>query len=247
MEHGIVRGSSVPRDLPGLAPIISATNADLLLPLESNGRLIGILALGAPAEKARAEDEHTLELFSRNVAMVFENVRLFQSATFDGLTGLPRREIVLERLREEIKRSERHRRPLSIAMLDLDHFKGVNDRHGHLVGDSILRAVAETFRQRLRGSDQIGRFGGEEFIVILPETGLEQALELAEDLRRSVEQIEFHTERGERVHTQVSVGVAMLEIDSHPSDAEELIAAADGAMYRAKQNGRNRTEMALVM
>lgn len=247
IEHGILRNTALPRDLTTLAPLMEATNAEMLIPLESNARLIGILSLGAPSERARAEDEHTLEMFSNNVAMVFENVRLFQSATFDGLTGLPRREIVLERLREEIKRSERHHRALSIAMLDLDHFKNVNDRHGHLVGDSILRAVAEGFRTRLRTTDQIGRFGGEEFIVILPETGLEQALELAEDLRRSVEQIDFHTERGERVQTRVSVGVATLKVGTTPSDPEELISAADDAMYRAKQNGRNRIEMALVM
>ena len=247
IRHGLLRSTAIPRELMALAQIMDATNAEMLLPLESNGRLIGVLSLGAPSEKARAEDEHTLEMFSRNVAMVFENVRLFQSATFDGLTGLPRREIVLERLREEIKRSERHHRPLSIAMLDLDHFKTVNDRYGHLVGDSILRAVAENFRARLRSTDQIGRFGGEEFIVILPETALEQAIDLAEDLRRSVEQIEFHTERGDRVQTRVSVGVATLRIGQTPSDAEELISAADAAMYRAKQNGRNRTEMALVM
>lgn len=246
IDHGPLRKNLVPRHLMSLMPMMEEANAEMLLPLESNGRLIGILALGA-TDRHRAEDQNTLELFASNVAMVFENVRLFQSATFDGLTGLPRREIVLDRLRDEIKRSERHRRPLSVAMLDLDHFKAVNDRHGHLVGDSILRTVAETFRLRLRTTDQIGRFGGEEFIVILPETQLEQALELAEDLRISVESIDFHTERGERVQTRVSIGVATLQINRFSSTAEDLIAAADSALYRAKQNGRNRTEVALVM
>lgn len=247
VEYGLLRRGAVPRDLQPLTRMMEAANAEILLPLVSNGRLIGILAIGEPVEKHRAEDDSTLNLLANNISMVFENVRLFQSATFDGLTGLPRREIVLDRLRDEIKRSERHNRPLSIAMLDLDHFKSVNDKFGHLVGDSILRTVAEAFSDRLRSTDQIGRYGGEEFIVILPETEIEHALDLAEDLRQSVEAIELHTERGEKVVTRVSIGVATLKADQIPSSAEDLISAADGALYRAKQNGRNRTEMALVM
>jgi diguanylate cyclase (GGDEF)-like protein len=245
-EHGSLRRSAIPRDLAGLTPLMEGSNAELLLPLEVDGRMVGILTLGT-AESHRAEDEHTLELFCRNVAMVFENVRLFQSATYDGLTGLPRREVVLERLEEEIKRSVRHHRALSIVMLDLDEFKKVNDRHGHLTGDAVLRAVAETIRARLRSTDTVGRYGGEEFIAILPETAMEQALELAEDLRLAVERIDFCTERGERIQTRVSAGVSTLTSPPTPSTAAELISAADSALYRAKRNGRNRTEMALVM
>ncbi|MDX1584355.1 MAG: diguanylate cyclase, partial [Thermoanaerobaculia bacterium] len=229
-EHGLLRRGAIPKDLLPMKTLMDSANAEILLPLVSNGRLIGILAIGAPTDRHHAEDEYTLNLLANNIAMVFENVRLFQSATFDGLTGLPRREIVFDRLREEIKRSERHRRPMSVAMLDLDHFKSVNDKHGHLVGDSILRTVAETFRKRLRSTDQIGRYGGEEFIVILPETEIEQALDLAEDLRRSVEAIEFHTGRGERVQTRVSIGVATLNTEKGLSSAEDLLSAADGAL-----------------
>jgi diguanylate cyclase (GGDEF)-like protein len=244
--HRALRRSAVPRELSGLTPLMDGSRAELLLPLEIDGRMIGILALG-PAESHRAEDEHTLELFCRNVAMVFENVRLFQSATYDGLTGLPRREVVLDRLEDEVKRSVRHHRPLSLIMLDLDEFKNVNDRHGHLTGDAVLRAVADTIRGRLRSTDTVGRFGGEEFIAILPETAVEQALELAEDLRLAVERIDFCTERGERIQTRISAGVSTITSHPTPSTAAELIAAADSALYRAKRNGRNRTEMALVM
>jgi diguanylate cyclase (GGDEF)-like protein len=245
-QHGPLRRSAIPRDLAGLTPLMDGANAELLLPLEVDGRMIGILGLGA-AGSHRAEDEHTLELFCRNVAMVFENVRLFQSATYDGLTGLPRREVVLERLEEEVKRSVRHHRALSVVMLDLDEFKSVNDRHGHLTGDAVLRAVAETIRGRLRSTDTIGRYGGEEFIAILPETSMEQALELAEDLRLAVERIDFCTERGERIQTRISAGVSTITSPVNPSTGEDLISAADSALYRAKRNGRNRTEMALVM
>ncbi len=157
-------------------------------------------------------------------------------ALTDGLTNLANRKHLDSVLAEEIARARRHGRELSILMIDIDHFKSVNDRHGHVGGDSVLRRIGSILQQRLRPGDRAGRYGGEEFCVILPETRRDDAVVLAESLRARIAQENFAADRN-TVSVTVSIGVAALDGDMHHTD---LYRAADQRLYDAKQQGRNR-------
>jgi diguanylate cyclase (GGDEF)-like protein len=162
-------------------------------------------------------------------------------ALHDALTGLLNRRAFMEALEGEMARFQRHRRPSTLLMLDLDHFKLVNDRHGHAVGDLVLAQVCATVRERLRRTDRIGRLGGEEFAVLLPDTEQEGALVLAETLRRAVAALEVLTPSGPLAVT-VSIGLATFKPGEH--DAVPLLSRADQALYQAKAQGRNRVAVA---
>lgn len=162
--------------------------------------------------------------------------RLRDLATTDSLTGLGNRLRLDDAFDHLRARARREGMPLTALMLDLDHFKNVNDRHGHATGDRVLRALAELLRTRIRRSDLAFRLGGEEFLILLPDTRLDAARSLAEELRRSVEQ--HHVEvAGRPLQLSTSVGVAEMD----PADGlDDLLAAADRRLYRAKELGRNR-------
>ncbi|MCW9088731.1 MAG: diguanylate cyclase [Gammaproteobacteria bacterium] len=165
--------------------------------------------------------------------------RLEQLANFDGLTGLHNKHNFLEYLRGELERAARYRRDFSLLMVDIDHFKRVNDTYGHLTGDAVLRQVAKTITECARENDVVGRYGGEEIIVLLPETRADGALVFAERLRQQVMEQRTASEGGdEQVQVTVSVGVACCPTDA--GDETALIAAADKALYQAKESGRNR-------
>jgi len=218
----------------------------LAVPLLSQQRLIGMLIVGRK-EGSRAwpaEELDLLNLLAHHVATVFENARLFESATYEGLTGLLRREAILEQLDRELERALRYGRPLTIAMADLDHFKDVNDRHGHLAGDSLLRRMSQILAGGLRSTDWIGRYGGEEFLLVLPETGMEGAAAVAEKIRDRVQGTLVPLDDGAPVHVTVSIGLASLDDGAGrapgKATARDLIAAADRSLYAAKNAGRNR-------
>lgn len=154
----------------------------------------------------------------------------------DWLTGVYNRSHFYELARHEFAIATRYERPLTMCMLDVDHFKQINDRYGHLVGDQVLRAVAQTVAHQIRTADSIGRFGGEEFILLLPNTNLPSALTLAERLRVTIADLQVHTDRG-IVTATISVGVA--ERQSTDTTIERLIDRADRALYAAKRQGRN--------
>jgi diguanylate cyclase (GGDEF)-like protein/PAS domain S-box-containing protein len=156
-------------------------------------------------------------------------------ATHDPLTGLYNRRHLEEVARKEVDRAHRHHRPLAVAMLDADHFKAINDRYGHHGGDQVLRAIAERCQRTLRTNDVLGRYGGEEFVVLFPETGLAEAGIVAERLRASIADQPV-TVGDSAVPVTVSLGVAALTPDL---DLQRLLQRADGAMYAAKQAGRN--------
>ncbi|RME21235.1 MAG: GGDEF domain-containing protein [Deltaproteobacteria bacterium] len=163
---------------------------------------------------------------------------LTRLASIDGLTGALNRRAFLARCREELHRAGRNRRPLCLVMLDLDHFKRINDTRGHAVGDLVLREAAARLRQRMRESDVLGRLGGEEFAVLLPETGLAEAREVAERLRRVLADSPIRA-RGVEVAITASFGVA--PVDAADDDGvERALQDADTALYRAKEAGRNR-------
>lgn len=162
-----------------------------------------------------------------------------QKALIDPLTGLPNRAAWTERLEHEIAQWQQHGNTLSLAMLDLDHFKRINDNYGHLAGDKVLKIIATVLRKRLRGSDFIARFGGEEFVLLLPATPPAVGAKLLETLRAAIEACPFHF-KGERVTITVSMGLAAFRPGEH---SDLVLKRADQALYRAKNAGRNRVEL----
>lgn len=178
--------------------------------------------------------------FFRVKAFVLE-LQLSYVARHDSLTGLFNRGCMTELAAREMARARRHQRPLAVAMLDIDHFKRINDTYGHEAGDLVLKALADTLRAHLREVDMPARIGGEEFICLLPETGEAEALACAERLRSSVEALEVTTSKG-KVRLTVSIGVAVL--GAGHADWESLQCDADGALYQSKHNGRNRVSLA---
>jgi two-component system, cell cycle response regulator len=166
---------------------------------------------------------------------------LRHQATRDALTGLLNRGLVLDGLARELHRAEREQKPLSVVIADLDHFKRINDTHGHPAGDAVLRHAADRMRSALRGYDLVGRYGGEEFLVVLPGCDPERARQVAERLREAMAAEPMPTGNAE-VHVTVSLGIACATGEG--VDSVALIQAADDALYRAKANGRNRAEMA---
>ena len=163
-------------------------------------------------------------------------------ATHDALTGVWNRRAIIERLEHEISRAGREARPLAIAMIDIDRFKKVNDVHGHQAGDVVLREMAGRLTKLLRPYDALGRYGGEEFLAILPGCGSQDAVALAERLRQAVASEEVSA--GENtVPVTISLGVSCLA-GADGADAAQLVRLADDALYRAKAAGRNRVELA---
>jgi diguanylate cyclase (GGDEF)-like protein len=162
------------------------------------------------------------------------------SATHDSLTGLPNRKEALDALRRELARSKREKSPVAIALVDIDHFKSVNDELGHLVGDGVLKEVAGRLRQNLRSYDTVGRYGGEEFLIVLPGCYLTSALLKAEQIRAHVCATTVKVNDAERCVT-VSLGIAASG-DRDDIEAEQLLHQADLGLYTAKRDGRNRVE-----
>lgn len=194
------------------------------------GLLLMLLLTGAMASASRAH-RHSLELAGE----------LHRLATTDALTGLPNRRQLLAALDVEKHRAERSGRPLALALLDVDRFKSVNDTHGHAAGDEVLRAVAEELRKVTRAGDVLGRYGGEEFAILMPETSTAQAQRACERLREAVAGRNIHYPDGSIGRMTISTGVALLG-SGEPS--EQLISRADTALYTAKSDGRNLVRLA---
>ncbi|MHB1103445.1 MAG: diguanylate cyclase [Devosia sp.] len=166
-----------------------------------------------------------------------DQATLEEFATRDGLTGLCNHRTFYAQLTDELARARRSGRPFSLLLLDIDHFKRVNDTHGHLAGDAVLKGLGELLGRQARAMDRVCRYGGEEITVILPETDPAAAASFAERLRAAVEAQPFDVDAGALLYITVSIGVASWP--AHADDAQALIAAADAAMYAAKQRGRN--------
>ncbi|EJK99257.1 diguanylate cyclase (GGDEF) domain protein [Pseudomonas fluorescens Q2-87] len=180
-------------------------------------------------------------LMEQDAQVVRENLEeQRQKALVDPLTGLPNRAAWSERLEHEVAKWQQHGNSLLLAMLDLDHFKRINDNYGHLAGDRVLKLIASVLRKRLRGGDFIARFGGEEFVLLVPDTPLASGVKLAEALRAAIESCPFHF-KGEPVTVTVSMGMTAFKPGEH---SDSVIKRADQALYRAKNAGRNRVELA---
>ena len=165
-------------------------------------------------------------------------------ATHDALTGVANRAVILETLRREQSRQEREGGSFGLIIADIDHFKNVNDTYGHLAGDSVLKAVTKTMETTLRPYDSVGRYGGEEFLIVVPRSDATAALSVAERIRKAIAAKPIQTDAGE-VQVTASLGVAA-SMEPSRIDSKALLQLADEALYRAKQNGRNRSELALA-
>jgi diguanylate cyclase (GGDEF)-like protein len=178
------------------------------------------------------------------VLACFERVarRMEEMATLDGLTGCVNRSTTDALFAHNLERGRREGSPVAFALLDLDHFKLINDRYGHMAGDNALRAFAQEVRSRLRSSDVLGRMGGEEFALVLPSTDAPGAARIVEQIRAAVEALTISSPNGERFHLTVSAGVVVAASDSGLSD-NRLYMLADRALYRAKELGRNRVQL----
>jgi diguanylate cyclase (GGDEF)-like protein len=171
--------------------------------------------------------------------------KLVQLATIDDLTQLYNRRYFFERFNQEMERAKRYQRPLSCLILDIDHFKHVNDTYGHLSGDQVLIDIAQILRNNCRQSDLAGRYGGEELIIFLPETDSPGALIIAERIREMIEQHQTVDDRGEIIRVTVSMGVVSLtgpELEKMDKN-ERIVQYADDALLQAKKDGRNRIEI----
>ena len=174
-------------------------------------------------------------LYTQNIEAAFHE-EIYRLAIIDGLTQIYNRRYLMEFIEREISRCRRHGRPMSLIMFDLDGFKQINDQFGHLSGDHILRSVASKLNRRIRREELFARFGGDEFVIVLPETVVEDAMKFAEIIRENIEMMSL-TFDGWKIPLTVSLGVGRYH--QAMNTAEDLIAAADTALYRAKANGRN--------
>ncbi|MBI6546310.1 MAG: diguanylate cyclase, partial [Cyanobacteria bacterium NC_groundwater_1444_Ag_S-0.65um_54_12] len=185
-------------------------------------------------------DLHLLESIASLASSAIYNAQLYERATIDGLTKLYFRSFFEQRLQEEVGRARRIGAPLSVLMCDIDHFKRFNDTYGHATGDDVLCLVAEVIRTNIREGDIHARYGGEEMLVLMPDTPLEGAQILAERLREAIAKAALAGPNGEALHVNVSIGVAQLGPDEEPN---QLVEHADHAMYLSKNGGRNRVTL----
>lgn len=237
-------------------PEVNWVHSAASAPIFTKNSFIGLLNLAsATPDFFKPGHVERLQAFADYAAMALEKAHLFertqQLAVTDELTGLYNRRQVLYLAKNEYERSRRYQRSLSAIMIDIDQFKHINDTFGHPVGDRILRALAACCRANLRSVDLIGRYGGEEFLVLMPETNAAKAVEAAERIRRQVEAMRLPTHKG-AVNVTISLGVATLS-DNGPSatalpltgevSLDQLIINADDALYSAKAAGRNRVQV----
>lgn len=238
-EYHVVRGQ-FPAGVNSLERY--GVSPDLVAPVSMNGKIIGALVVvgsAVPIKEEIAFASMVADLLGNAFqrATTIESVE--QSASIDSLTKLYTRGHFSQRFETEVRRAKNYAHPLSILLLDLDHFKSVNDTHGHPAGDIILMRVGEILRQSVRSSDIVARFGGEEFVVIMTSAGKEQALSFGENLRKTIESTMFKIPgRDTPLRMTISGGVA-----TYPKDGDttaDLLRVADKALYEAKQAGRNR-------
>ncbi|MDQ7039004.1 MAG: diguanylate cyclase, partial [Aquificota bacterium] len=229
---------------------INPFTEDLICIKESRGReCVGVILFnlgrdsrGAVLLRLRTELSKENESYAKVICQhLIGTIRLSHLASTDPLTGVPNRRMLEIDLKKHGKLAKRYNKKLSLIMIDIDNFKGVNDTYGHPAGDEILRRLALLILRNIRETDTLYRYGGEEFAVLCPETDKEGAFELAERIRESIRRERFTVSRNRTVHITVSLGVASFPEDTgNPSD---LLAIADLSLYKAKTEGRNRTSL----
>lgn len=233
-------------DAKGLASVA-------MIPLLHRGQLLGSINFGS-ADPDRFTREHATDFLahlgtiaSYAIENVVNRARLLRSGFTDVLTGWHNRRYLQVRLKEELARASRERTHLVCLMLDVDFFKSINDQYGHAAGDTVLRELAMRIETQVRVSDVAARFGGEEFVVLLPDTETTDAVRLAERIRLEVSSTPFELPGGEQAQVTTSIGIAGITPEAKASDlktlGDSLVARADVALYKAKADGRNRVEV----
>src|SRR5215510_9503467 len=237
----VARGPNLQAD--ALLQVVKGASA-LAVPLFVSNRVMGSLQLfSSKADGFNKEDAQLLWILSlvaeNLLTREYANEGLLRFAFTDYLTGLRTRGYFEQQLELEFKRSERRRQKFALLMIDIDHFKELNDTFGHHVGDQLLRDVASILMKDMREVDTVARYGGEEFVIILPETAQTGAVYVAQRLRRAVEQAKFFAGSPQSVqHLTISIGIAVFDNDAQFK--RDLIESADAALYAAKHAGRNR-------
>lgn len=229
--------------------LVDADASAVCVPLMTRGETIGVLHVQRHASPDPDFDQRwqqLAEIFARQIALALMNLtlreQLQQQATQDSLTGLYNRRYLDETLPRELQRARRHGYPVCLVMLDIDHFKYFNDTYGHDAGDTLLRAVGSFLRQNTRGDDVACRYGGEEFILVLPGASLESMRLRTEKIRRGIQALNIQHEGQELGTVTASLGVAIFP--DHRQTAIDLVRVADAALYDAKRTGRNRVVIA---
>jgi diguanylate cyclase (GGDEF)-like protein len=216
-------------------------NIEIIVPLRFKYEINGILCIAKKEKEFGAhytDDEiRYLDIIAGFASVAIENARLYEMATLDRKTGLYNHGFFQNRLVDEMERAERYKSDLSLMILDLDHFKQVNDTHGHMKGDEVLIRLAHALREQIRTYDVPARFGGEEFMVILPETDGSRALIVAERIRKSIQKLSFKSSKG-KFSVTASFGIASY-LHSANLTEDIFIEHSDQALYHAKENGRN--------
>ena len=215
--------------------------AFLAVPMKLGNKVIGMLAAQSYLpHKYSAEDQRFLEMLAAHAAIAIDNAKLFAQvqklAITDSLTKVYNRRYFFDTARHEFVRSQRYQHPLTILMLDLDNYKAINDSLGHVAGDQILIQIAQFIQENIRQSDTLGRYGGDEFSILLPETDLKHATELAERLRLATEKTTFRY-NDEEIKTTISIGIS--GTNENVTELNHLLLSADAALYEAKTCGRN--------
>ena len=200
---------------------------------------VGYLPKAKAKEKLAGTIDAALERWRQTQQSKANLEQLERLANYDSLTGVYNRGAILRKLEELTNHARRYREAFSLSLMDIDHFKKVNDRYGHLIGDEVLERIAELVRDDVRIADSVGRYGGEEFIVVLPKTDLDSAVIVAERIREIIQASEMIASEGKVFSVTVSQGLSSYRADD---DKDSLISRADEALYRAKENGRNRVE-----
>jgi diguanylate cyclase (GGDEF)-like protein len=214
------------------------------IPMMAQSEALGVLHLMQPDEVKMTETKQRMAItFSEHIAMALSNLRLHETlrsqSIRDPLTGLFNRRFMEESLELEIRRAARNQRPLGMIMMDLDNFKYFNDNFGHDAGDLLLKELGALLKGSIRAEDIACRYGGEEFVVVMPDTDLSVATMVAERIRRRIAGEAFPIHRGERsIEVTISIGIAARV--SPDDDAMAILKRADEALYRAKRDGRNR-------
>ncbi|MCK4532184.1 diguanylate cyclase [bacterium] len=234
---------------------VYATKSFISIPIKQEKEIIGVFNFSNKEPFFTEEDVAFVSIVAHQTAIAIEKIRLYDKVTklavTDELTGLFNRRYFMKQLKEEIKRNQRYHHSLSLIMFDVDDFKKFNDNYSHLVGDAVLKKIAKILTENVRNVDVVSRYGGEEFIVILPETDIKEATRVAEKIRKSAEESLFgrkflgRNQGGKKDIKKLTVsgGVATYQLRE---EIEMFIKRADDALYQAKKTGKNKIECAPV-
>jgi len=260
MEYGILREvierkeltyrpdysfSNIPGALQDIFEIpVQDLHSVLGIPLFRENQVIGLISvISTQVDALNKQQIQLLETIASQVSVYFHNVfmydRMKELAIIDELTGIYNRRFFYIAANKEINRSIRYKKDLSFVLIDIDHYKEVNDHYGHLAGDKVLQRITQVIQKELRTSDVFARYGGEEFLILLSDTSGNAAFEVAERIRKKVEALRVNYDE-EEISVTISLGVTRLTKDR--SSLHEIMAVVDQALYSAKQKGRNRVD-----